>query len=74
MADSKETEETESEETRRGLSPHVIRIAHLRTTYDVTPDGQRFVMIQSPEGTQEPLQMVYIPNWFEELELLVPNN
>ena len=41
-------------------------------TYDVTRDGQRFVMSQNPEGTQEALQLVYIPDWFEELEQLVP--
>jgi serine/threonine-protein kinase len=43
-------------------------------TYDVTPDGQRFIMSQNPEGTQEPLQIVYIPDWFEELKQLVPKN
>jgi Tol biopolymer transport system component len=43
-------------------------------TYDVTPNGQRFVMSQNPDGTREPLQIVYIPNWFDELKQLVPKN
>jgi hypothetical protein len=37
-------------------------------TYDVTPDGRRFVMSRNPESTEEPLQIDYIPDWFEELE------
>lgn len=41
--------------------------------YDVTPDGQRFVMIERP-GEAAPQQINVILNWFEELERLVPTN
>ncbi|HEV8254005.1 MAG TPA: protein kinase [Vicinamibacteria bacterium] len=34
--------------------------------YDVTPDGQRFVMVKPPEK-QEPLRLVAIPYWAEEM-------
>jgi hypothetical protein len=34
--------------------------------YDVTPDGQRFVMVKPPEK-QEPLRLVAIPYWSEEM-------
>jgi serine/threonine-protein kinase len=54
-------------------APRMYR-SGLWRSYDVTPDGKRFLMIQNPEGTQESLQIVYIPNWFEELEQLVPKN
>ena len=37
--------------------------------YDVTPDGQRFVMVQEKRVVNR-LQVVV--NWFEELKRLVP--
>ena len=39
--------------------------------YDVTPDGQRFVMIQSEQTSGE---IHVVVNWFEELERLVPTD
>ena len=39
--------------------------------YDISPDGQRFLMLK--EGTEEePAQITVIQNWFEELKRLVP--
>ena len=39
--------------------------------YDVSPDGQAFVMIQG--SPREPLTEIHLViNWFEELERLVP--
>jgi len=38
--------------------------------YDVTPDGQRFVMVQAQQGAGAPIHVV--ENWFEELKRLVP--
>ena len=40
--------------------------------YDLTPDGQRFVMIKT--GDEENLQITVVLNWFEELTRLVPVN
>ena len=37
--------------------------------YDVALDGQRFVMLQFPEGTSSHINVVF--NWFTELERLV---
>ena len=40
--------------------------------YDVFPDGEHFLMMQTVEGeTREP---VFIVNWFDELERLVPTD
>ena len=39
--------------------------------YDVTPDGQRFLMIQ-PGEKEEATQINVVLNWFEELKRLVP--
>ena len=45
--------------------------------YDVSPDGQRFLMIKdTPSGAQEsaapPASMVVVLNWMEELKRLAP--
>ena len=41
------------------------------SNYDVTPDGQRFVMIGS-EDVPAPTELTVVLNWFEELKRLVP--
>ncbi len=38
--------------------------------YDISPDGQRFLMIKGDEG--QPGQINVVQNWFEELKRLVP--
>ena len=42
------------------------------TNYDVSPDGQRFLMIKSSEQQQAPTQINVVLNWFEELRRKVP--
>jgi len=45
--------------------------------YDVSRDGQRFLLMKSVEGDKEaapPRQLVVITNWFEELRRRVPAN
>jgi hypothetical protein len=44
----------------------------LRTQYDVTPDGQRFVMVQQGAGDAGVSQIHVVLNWFEELKRSVP--
>jgi serine/threonine-protein kinase len=39
--------------------------------YDVTPDGERFVMLQDTESSPTEIQIVL--NWFEELKARVPS-
>ena len=42
-------------------------------TYDISPDGQRFLMIKEDPGTGENArQMIVVQHWFEELRRLVP--
>jgi Tol biopolymer transport system component len=44
-----------------------------RQTYDVSLDGQRFLMIKDVvDDSGPPLQIIVIENWFQELERLVP--
>jgi len=40
--------------------------------YDISPDGQRFLMIKAEEGSTAQINVVL--NWFEELKRLVPTN
>ena len=40
--------------------------------YDVTSDGQRFLMLKSGEKQDAPTQINVVLNWFEELQQKVP--
>jgi hypothetical protein len=41
--------------------------------YDVSPDGQRFLMIKPNDaGDAAPAQINVVLNWFEELKRLAP--
>ncbi len=40
--------------------------------YDVTPDGNRFLMLQPPEATPSYINVVL--DWFDELKRLVPTD
>ena len=40
--------------------------------YDISPDGQRFLMIKETGADQAQIHVVL--NWFEELKRLVPTN
>ena len=44
--------------------------------YDVSPDGQRFLMLKDSLGDPNatPASMVVVEHWFEELNLRVPTN
>src|SRR5262249_23641304 len=37
-------------------------------SYDVTKDGQRFVMVQRESFELRPFELVIVPNWVEELK------
>jgi eukaryotic-like serine/threonine-protein kinase len=42
------------------------------TNYDVSPDGQRFLMLKPSEQAQAATQINVVLNWFEELKRRVP--
>ena len=44
-------------------------------TYDVSPDGQRFLMIKNgtTDGNAPPPSLVVVEHWFEDLKRLVPS-
>jgi serine/threonine-protein kinase len=45
-------------------------------TYDISPDGKRFLMIKQAGSEQavSPPQIIVVQNWHEELKRLVPTN
>jgi hypothetical protein len=47
-------------------------IGGLDRNYDISPDGQRFLMMKQAEQTSAPSQIIVVENWFEELKRLVP--
>jgi hypothetical protein len=43
------------------------------STYDISPDGKRFLMIKRIETAESnPVTLVVVQNWFEELKRAVP--
>jgi hypothetical protein len=43
-----------------------------KANYDVTPDGQRFLMVKANEQNISATQINVVLNWFEELKQKVP--
>ncbi len=43
-------------------------------TYDVSADGERFVMIRISDSGSLDEELIAVENWFEELKRLVPIN
>jgi len=62
--------------TQSGFSagkPHMLFERLYAPYYDVSPDGQRFLMLKPTEQSQAaPTQIVVVQNWFEELKQKVP--
>ena len=46
---------------------------HAQRNYDISPDGQRFLMIKREEDLM-PTELTVVLNWFEELKRLVPTD
>jgi Tol biopolymer transport system component len=40
--------------------------------FDAVPDGEHFVIVEAASAVRERLEIVLIPNWFEELKAKVP--
>jgi Tol biopolymer transport system component len=57
----------------RAGSPKVLFHGTYGNSYDVTPDGKRFLMIKPPAAAQAPRdQLTVVLNWFDELRRRVP--
>jgi hypothetical protein len=45
------------------------------STYDISPDGERFLMIKESAGDAiSSPERILVQNWFEELKARVPTN
>jgi eukaryotic-like serine/threonine-protein kinase len=49
-----------------------VQAGLMSTAYDVSPDGQRFLVIKANEQAQAPAQINVVLNWFEELKQKAP--
>ncbi len=60
----------------RLLFERPYRAGELPREYDISQDGQRFLMIKQAETTEEGLgnQVILVQNWFEELKRLAPTD
>ena len=47
-------------------------LRNLRRNYDISLDGQRFLMIKEGSSNDAPRELHVVLNWFEELKRLVP--
>ena len=43
-----------------------------RSQFDMTPDGERFLVISTTTGSVNASRMIVVQNWFEELKQRVP--
>ena len=55
-----------------GSFEEVLASSWYRPNYDISPDGQRFVMVRSTQEGTSPAQINVVLNWFEELKRLMP--
>ena len=53
----------------RALFRKAFHMGPIPRNYDVSLDGQRFVMV---EGGAETTEIRFVVNWFEELERIAP--
>ena len=61
--------------TRLFEGPYTLATAPSSRTYDISPDGQRFLMIKAvgaSDKTSAPTNLIVVEHWFEELKRLVP--
>lgn len=54
--------------------PYATEGVRGRRTYDVSTDGQRFLMIKQPANEATVPQIIVVQHWLEELKRLVPRN
>jgi len=56
------------------FSGHYFSGSTAGRTYDVSPDGQQFLMIKAPgtDGGLAPSALIVVQHWDEELKRLVP--
>ena len=53
------------------ISPSLLAFSRM---FDVTPDGQHFLMVKLSEQELPATQLIVVQNWFEELKRLVPTD
>ncbi|HEY5623247.1 MAG TPA: protein kinase, partial [Gammaproteobacteria bacterium] len=54
------------------FSEDITRDLVVGSSYDISPDGDRFIVVQRTNVVVAAQQIVIVQNWFEELERLLP--
>ena len=72
MAVAVDTDPSFSVESPEVLFDGDYHLADGGPNYDVSPDGERFLMIEQTESTATTPQIVVVLDWFEELRRLAP--
>ena len=57
--------------------PGIYSNTHPIRSWDISPDGQRFLMVEGDERmikTRGVTEMILVQNWFEELKRLMPRS
>jgi serine/threonine-protein kinase len=62
---------TRAQQVLFSARPYLSSVFH--QTYDVTPDGQRFLMIRIGEGSSDNTELIVVENFFEELKTRAGN-
>jgi hypothetical protein len=58
---------------RAGMPKPLFTIAEaFQSSYDVAPDGKRFLMLKNPPEQAAPDQLNIVVNWIEELRRRLP--
>ena len=56
------------------FASNAFRRDYFHAAYDVTADGQRFVMIRASETVRLEEELIVVEQWFEELNRVSPTN
>ena len=52
--------------------PYLRSLGYRSHTYDIAPDGERFLMLRESENNTQRNEIIVALNWFEELTERVP--
>ena len=55
-----------------GMARVLFERENVLSGFDVAPDGEHFAVVEAASAVRERVEIVYIPNWFEELKAKVP--
>lgn len=52
--------------------PNIAKSDHGEYSYDISPEGDRFIVVLDEDDSSSKPELIVVHNWFEELIRLVP--